>query len=178
MKSFRVAGQKIEDDPMTRQDGDETLWSYDEATGLLLSKTYPDLHQELYGYDTMNRLISKTQARQVNDSGTPLITTYVYDELSGRLLQVNHNDGTAFTQHSYDSYDKVIKMQGDLARENPFRHSCEYADDETGLIYYNYRYYNTQDGRWINRNPITGQEGANLYVDIGNWVSWLVNKII
>ena len=155
---------------MTHQDGDEALWSYDEATGLLLSKTYPDWHQELYGYDTMNRLISKTQARQVNDSGTPLITTYVYDELSDRLLQVNHNDGTAFTQYFYD---KIINLQGALIRVNPFRHSCEYADDETGLIYYNYRYYSTQDGHWINRDPIDEQGGLNLYGYVGNRVSWL-----
>ncbi len=38
-----------------------------------------------------------------------LIMTYVYDELSGRLLQVNHNDGTATTQHSYDTDDSLMK---------------------------------------------------------------------
>lgn len=27
-------------------------------------------------------------------------------------------------------------------------------DDELGLIYYNYRYLNPTDGRWINRGQI------------------------
>lgn len=40
-------------------------------------------------------------------------------------------------------------------------------DDELGLIYYNYRYLNPTDGRWINR-------GANLYEFSGNAV---INKL-
>ena len=36
---------------------------------------------------------------------------------------------------------------------NPFRFSSEVFDLETGLIYYNYRYYNPNLGRWINRDP-------------------------
>ena len=28
--------------------------------------------------------------------------------------------------------------------ENPFRFSSEYHDDETGLVYYNYRYYSPE----------------------------------
>ena len=54
---------------------------------------------------------------------------------------------------------------------NPFRFSSEVFDSETGLIYYNYRYYNPNLGRWINRDPIEEQGGWNLYVMVGNNVS-------
>jgi RHS repeat-associated protein len=54
---------------------------------------------------------------------------------------------------------------------NPFRFSSEVFDSETGLIYYNYRYYNPNLGRWINRDPIEEQGGWNLYVMIGNNVN-------
>ena len=37
-----------------------------------------------------------------------------------------------------------------VAETNPFRFSSEYADDALGLVYYNYRHYNTADGRWMN----------------------------
>ena len=51
---------------------------------------------------------------------------------------------------------------------NPFRFSSEVFDSETGLIYYNYRYYNPNLGRWINRDPIEEQGGWNLYTMVNN----------
>ncbi|MBR6587415.1 MAG: hypothetical protein IKK82_08345 [Kiritimatiellae bacterium] len=45
------------------------------------------------------------------------------------------------------------------ASVNPYRFSSEYADDALGLVYYNYRHYNTADGRWMNydrHNPFAG----------------------
>ena len=59
---------------------------------------------------------------------------------------------------------------------NPFRFSSEVFDSETGLIYYNYRYYNPNLGRWINRDPIEEQGGWNLYVMIGNNVNNKMDK--
>ena len=51
---------------------------------------------------------------------------------------------------------------------NPFRFSSEVFDSETGLIYYNYRYYNPSLGRWINRDPIEEEGGWNLYGFVKN----------
>lgn len=57
-----------------------------------------------------------------------------------------------------------------MAEDNPFRFSSEYADDELGLVYYNYRYYNILNGRWLSREAI-GEDGAkNLNAFIGNKV--------
>lgn len=33
---------------------------------------------------------------------------------------------------------------------------------ELELVYYNHRYYNPKDGRWINRDPIAEEGGWNL----------------
>lgn len=41
-------------------------------------------------------------------------------------------------------------------------------DEELGLVYYNYRHYNPQDGRWINRDPIAEEGGWNLYGFVRN----------
>ena len=41
-------------------------------------------------------------------------------------------------------------------------------DDELDLIYYNYRYLNPTDGRWINRDLIREYGGRNLYGFIKN----------
>jgi RHS repeat-associated protein len=43
-----------------------------------------------------------------------------------------------------------------MARANPFRFSTKYQDDETDLLYYGFRYYNPNTGRWISRDPLHG----------------------
>ena len=57
------------------------------------------------------------------------------------------------TLYEYRSYGGMVTSEGNMAEENKFRLSCEYMDDELGLIYYNYRHLNPRDGRWISRDP-------------------------
>jgi RHS repeat-associated protein len=46
---------------------------------------------------------------------------------------------------------------------NPFRFSTKYQDEETGLLYFGYRYYSANVGRWISRDPAEEAGGANTY---------------
>jgi RHS repeat-associated protein len=46
--------------------------------------------------------------------------------------------------------------------------SSEFHDDETGLVYYNYRYYSPALGRWTRRDPIGENGTVNLYGLITN----------
>jgi RHS repeat-associated protein len=62
----------------------------------------------------------------------------------------------------------LLNSQGPSADENPFRFSSEYFDQETGLVYYNFRYYSPELGRWLSRDPIKEQGGMNLYGMVGN----------
>ncbi|MBB5351457.1 RHS repeat-associated protein [Haloferula luteola] len=41
--------------------------------------------------------------------------------------------------------------------------STKYQDEETGLYYYGYRYYDPVTGRWSSRDPIGEEGGVNLY---------------
>jgi RHS repeat-associated protein len=58
-----------------------------------------------------------------------------------------------------------------------FRFSSEYFDSETGLVYYNFRYYSPELGRWLSRDPIGESGGENLYGmldnDTINYWDWL-----
>ena len=46
---------------------------------------------------------------------------------------------------------------------NPFRFSSEYADDALGLVYYNYRHYNSNTAVWNLRDTLGEQASLNLY---------------
>ena len=70
--------------------------------------------------------------------------------------------------YEYGPYGNIVRMEGNAAEDNPFRFSSEYADDELGLVYYNYRYYNPQNGRWISRDPAKEEKTNNLYWFVRN----------
>ena len=55
-----------------------------------------------------------------------------------------------------------------MAKANPFRFSTKYQDDETDLLYYGYRYYSANAGRWNSRDPIGESGGKNLYAFVSN----------
>ncbi len=127
-----------------------------------------------------------------------LVKSYLWDPtepMATRLLAVNYwkNSGKEIDKHFYFIYDAIknvtsifdgqqtrralyeyasfgdlLATEGDMAQENKFRFSCEYVDDELGLVYYNYRYLNPTDGRWISRDPISEQGGRNLYGFVRN----------
>lgn len=54
------------------------------------------------------------------------------------------------------------------AGEARFGFSTKYTDEETGLCYYGYRYYDPEQGRWLNRDPIGESGGMSLYGFVGN----------
>ena len=52
--------------------------------------------------------------------------------------------------------------------ENPYRFSSEVHDNQLGLVYYNYRHYNSREGRWNRRDPIDELEECNLFGFVTN----------
>ena len=113
LKTFRAPEETIAGDPRERTDGDTTVWSYDEGSGLMTAKTYADGHGETYSYDGWNRLVAKLQARTVDEQGTHLMTTYGYDELTGNLLSVTHNDATPAIGYTYNHLNLLTQVTDD-----------------------------------------------------------------
>ena len=59
----------------------------------------------------------------------------------------------------------------------PVQWSAELHDEEPALVYYNYRFYNPRDGRWINRDPIAEEGGWNLYGFVDNEVVFSIDYL-
>ncbi|MFR9534910.1 MAG: RHS repeat-associated core domain-containing protein [Rikenellaceae bacterium] len=94
--------------------------------------------------------------------------TYGLD-LSKNVTELFTTAGGVETCYTYSPFGAVIE-DGDTT--SPIQWSSEVYDSELALVYYNYRSYNPQDGRWINRDPIGIRGGLNLYGYVGNRV-WL-----
>jgi len=86
-----------------------------------------------------------------------------YDGNQNVSVLVKASDGSVSASYDYDPFGQTVKAVGQYASQNPFRFSGQYVDAETGLIYYGYRYYNPQTGRWINKDPIEEAGGVNQY---------------
>ena len=57
---------------------------------------------------------------------------------------------------------------GLISSTNRFQFGAEYVDDEINLVYYNFRYYDPNFGRWISRDPIGEKGGKNVYCFVMN----------
>jgi len=95
-------------------------------------------------------------------------TTYYYRTGANKNVIALTNGTRVVGHYEYSPFGITIKQTGDMAATNPFRFSSEYHDDETGLIYYNYRYYNPTLGRWLSKDPIGEYGGMNLYGMVEN----------
>jgi RHS repeat-associated protein len=77
-------------------------------------------------------------------------------------------DGTFTAKYDYNAFGEPVLIEGAFAIVNPFRFSSKFTDTETGHLYYGYRCYVPEMGRWLNRDPITEKGGPNLYGMVGN----------
>ncbi len=72
------------------------------------------------------------------------------------------------TEFEYGAFGELIRATGEKKDAFNFRFSTKYEDAETELLYYGYRYYNAETGRWLSRDPIGELGGLNLYGFVGN----------
>lgn len=59
-------------------------------------------------------------------------------------------------------------FQQEFSSSISLRSSAKYADTETGLVYYTFRYRNTSTGRWLSRDPLGEVGGPNRYSFVNN----------
>lgn len=95
-------------------------------------------------------------------------TCFYHTDANKNVTELTDSEGAVVAHYEYSPFGMVTKLSGDYAATNPFRFSSEYHDSETGLVYYNYRYYDPQLGRWLSRDPVEEKGGENLYGIVKN----------
>ena len=97
---------------------------------------------------------------------------YLIADGNKNIIQVCNVAGGVTDSYVYDPFGKVTHNG---YSDNPFLFSSESFDSETGLVYYNYRYYVSELGRWVNRDPSNEKGGRNLYCFCQNSFNNLVD---
>jgi RHS repeat-associated protein len=104
---------------------------------------------------------------QIDDIVAGKVLSATYDG-NGNVASLVNASGNLEATYEYDPSGNLLRCEGTYAKNNPFRFSTKWQDDETGLINYGVRYYSPCLGRFINRDPIGEKGGLNLYGFCGN----------
>ena len=138
-------------------DGDVILheWDYAEAdrpntivteTGeVTLDRPEPIENLITWVYDSDSYVPT---AKIVGDKHYSIISDYI-----GRPVQVYDDKGNIVWQADYDIYGNLRNLHGSK-KFIPFRQLGQYEDEETGLYYNRFRYYDPRIGNYISQDPI------------------------
>lgn len=113
------------------------------------------------------------------DSSTTQTGGFVYTyDANGNVGQVLDVDtGSIEAHYEYGPYGQRVNTAASGEIEQPIRFSTKYFDGETSLYYYGYRYYSPEWGRWIKRDPLGEDGGANLQAMVANAPTFEVDSL-
>ncbi|MDH2433318.1 RHS repeat-associated core domain-containing protein [Pokkaliibacter sp. MBI-7] len=129
-----------------------------------------DGHYRWYIYESL-----PDQPQQ--DSHRPLLLIdngevyhYLLDH-RGAPFALLDQQGNSVWRAQMDAWGQAVILQADI--RNPLRLQGQYCDDESGLHYQRYRYFDPATGRFISQDPIGLLGGLNPYRYAPNPISWI-----
>ena len=81
------------------------------------------------------------------------IQSIVTDYL-GTPVEMFDKDGKQSWSVEYDIYGKIRQQHAGNTTDCPFRYQGQYEDEETGLYYNRFRYYDCENGNYLSQDPI------------------------
>ena len=93
---------------------------------------------------------------------------YYHCDGNGNVTMLIDKNQKVAAHYVYDPFGSVLASGGSLAEGNLYRFSTKEFHVTSGLVYYLYRYYDSQLQRWINRDPIGESGGLHLYAFLNN----------
>ena len=96
---------------------------------------------------------------------------YFHLDHLGTPIEMTDRAGKTVWEATYQAWGEVEMVSGSL--KQPFRFQGQYFDEESGLHYNRFRYYDPSSGRFVSQDPIRLLGGFNLYEYAPNPISWL-----
>ena len=160
-------------------DGWNLIAEYKASAGntLTITKTHHwghDLSNTPQGAGGVGGLLA-TSIKQSNGSWKSYLPSY---DGNGNIIAWTSETGGVLQRIDYDPFGNTLTKNGSFPDEEKltFGFSTKYEDNETGLLYYGYRYYDPVTGRWPSRDPIEEEGGINLYGMVENSAINYVDK--
>jgi RHS repeat-associated protein len=120
---------------------------------VFFSSTTRCRHFGLYK-NTLVKIFFLPTAKIENDNQYSIITDYL-----GTPTHAYNSTGENIWEREIDCYGKTRKLYGEKDFCN-YLYQGQYVDEETGLAYNRFRYYDNESGNYISQDPI-GLSGGN-----------------
>ena len=91
---------------------------------------------------------------------------YFHLDHLGTPIEMTDRTGKTVWEATYQAWGEVEMVSGSL--KQPFRFQGQYFDEESGLHYNRFRYYDPSSGRFVSQDPIGLLGGGNLYAYVLN----------
>ena len=105
---------------------------------------------------------------QDHEGASPENHFAAYDGAGNVVGLIDSVTGEKSATYEYSPFGELIRVSGEMGMKNTLRYSSRYTDDETGLLYYGYRYYSPALGKWLSPDPIEERGGMNVFGFLGN----------
>ena len=137
--------------------GDHIIHDIDERLGR------DGTHERTYLYDDhLAYPVAHEAARRTNGEKVSSEWLYYVGDIIGTPEQLVTGDGDVAGTLKHNAYGITETVDGSRAT-TPMRFAGQYADEETGLHYNRYRYYDPEAGRYISIDPFGPEAGLNAF---------------
>ena len=111
-------------------------------------------------------------ARVDQEEGGEQTLYYFHTDQIGTPLEMTDREGQIVWQATYKAWGALETLTVNEVAQN-LRFQGQYFDDETGLHYNTFRYYDPEVGRFITQDPIGLGGGNNLYRYVPSPTGWI-----
>jgi RHS repeat-associated protein len=107
--------------------------------------------------------------RDVNRNGTMNHRAYALTDLRYSMAALSNASGAVIERFAYDAHGQAKALASNFVSRPSsnydweFRYTGRRQDLETGLMFFRARYYSTELGRFISRDPLGFVDGMSLY---------------
>ena len=134
-----------------------------------------DKPAEPYSYDPeTDPLLKIPPEPQEQSEVQPELVYYQLDHL-GTPIAAHNAKGEAVWTAEYEAWGRIRQetVSDGLKANIPFRFQGQYYDEESGLHYNRFRYYDPEIGRFVSQDPIGLMGGINLFEYAPNTTRWI-----
>ncbi|WP_150539437.1 RHS repeat domain-containing protein [Actinobacillus vicugnae] len=140
-------------------DGSHLVQEIDHKT----DRTYNYIYSHPNSYEPLAQVYTENGEQVVN---------YFHCDQIGVPREMTDSQGNIIWRGNYYAWGQLKPNRENHTAHQPFRLQNQYFDEETGLHYNFFRYYDPILGRFINQDPIGLAGGENLYRlgdNVQNW---------
>lgn len=145
----------------------------------MLQEQRDDGSRRSWSYDPASPWSPLAALEQAGNSRSADIYWY-HTDLNSAPLEVTDAAGNLCWSGQYDTFGKLqgqtvagaAKRQG-AQYQQPLRYAGQYQDDESGLHYNLFRYYEPEVGRFTTQDSIGLAGGMNTYAYVGDPMTWV-----